>query len=60
LLAACAGSQPAPNTAAEAQASFDKRTQEQWKREDEQREIERRRNAFMGNSSQRGEVQPQW
>jgi len=38
LLAACAGSQPAANTAAEAQASFDERTREQWKREEEQRQ----------------------
>jgi len=58
LLAACAGSQPAPSSAAEATAND--RTRERWKHEEEQRQIEQRRNSFTSNSSQRGEVQPGW
>jgi Skp family chaperone for outer membrane proteins len=60
LLAACAGSQAPANSAADAQASFDERTRERWKREEEQRQIEQRRNSFTSNSAQRGDVQPTW
>ena len=53
LLGACAGSQPAAKTADESQAYAD-RTRERWEREEEQRQIEQRRNAYTGDSPGRG------
>jgi hypothetical protein len=63
LSAACGGShgsQPDAKTAADEKAGFAETTRDRWQREEEQRGVERRRNAFTSNSAQRGEVQPEW